>query len=77
MATEHEKLYKDKNPIYYNLDRPELHPFIPTSIKTALDVGCGAGTFGEALKNVYGCEVWGIERIKKLRKLPGVRLTKL
>ncbi|MDF2434004.1 MAG: hypothetical protein JWP44_3635, partial [Mucilaginibacter sp.] len=31
------------------------------SIKTALDVGCGAGNFAQTIKNIYNCEVWGIE----------------
>jgi len=54
-------IYHDKNASYYHHSRPELIPFIPTSIKTALDVGCGSGNFGETLKQVFDCEVWGIE----------------
>ena len=53
--------YDDKKTSYYNHTRPELLPFIPQSIKTALDIGCGAGNFGQTLKNIYNCEVWGIE----------------
>ena len=54
-------IYKDKNAAYYIHTRPELIPFIPKTIKSALDVGCGSGNFGSMLKNLYNCEVWGIE----------------
>lgn len=54
-------IYHDKNASYYHHSRPELIPFIPPSIKSALDVGCGSGNFGETLKKLYACEVWGIE----------------
>ena len=53
--------YKDKNPSYYDHPRPEILPFIPNTVKTALDVGCGSGNFGKTLKDIYHCEVWGIE----------------
>jgi 2-polyprenyl-3-methyl-5-hydroxy-6-metoxy-1,4-benzoquinol methylase len=54
-------IYHDKNTSYFSHSRPELIPFIPKSIKTALDVGCGSGNFGRAVKNIFNCEVWGIE----------------
>lgn len=53
--------YKDKDTFYYNHTRPELLPFIPKTIKTVLDVGCGSGNFGRMLKDLYQCEVYGVE----------------
>lgn len=47
--------------MYYVHTRPELLAFVPGPIKTALDVGCGSGHFGRALKDKFNCEVWGIE----------------
>jgi 2-polyprenyl-3-methyl-5-hydroxy-6-metoxy-1,4-benzoquinol methylase len=53
--------YQDKTADYYAYTRPELLPFIPKTIKKALDVGCGSGSFGQTLKRNFNCEVWGIE----------------
>ncbi|WP_367864825.1 class I SAM-dependent methyltransferase [Pedobacter sp. WC2423] len=57
----YEKLYENKDEIYYNHSRTEILPFIPAGIKTALDIGCGNGSFGSLLKKEYQCMVWGIE----------------
>jgi 2-polyprenyl-3-methyl-5-hydroxy-6-metoxy-1,4-benzoquinol methylase len=42
--------YKDKANVYYELARPEMLAFIPSSAKKILDVGCGTGRFGMDLK---------------------------
>jgi 2-polyprenyl-3-methyl-5-hydroxy-6-metoxy-1,4-benzoquinol methylase len=57
----YQKLYESKDEVYYSHNRAELLPFIPAGIKTALDVGCGNGSFGALLKREYQCTVWGIE----------------
>ncbi|MBJ7338775.1 MAG: class I SAM-dependent methyltransferase [Mycolicibacterium sp.] len=36
-------------------------PFVPDSARCVLEVGCAEGTFGAALKQRAGAEVWGIE----------------
>jgi 2-polyprenyl-3-methyl-5-hydroxy-6-metoxy-1,4-benzoquinol methylase len=46
---------------YYTGDRPDLRERIPASARRVLDVGCGAGTLGAALKRDTGAEVVGIE----------------
>jgi SAM-dependent methyltransferase len=45
---------------YYRNPRPEMLEFVPSAAKTLLDVGCGGGAFGAAIKR-RGAEVWGIE----------------
>ncbi|WP_422927502.1 glycosyltransferase family protein [Singulisphaera sp. PoT] len=46
---------------YYEFARPELMALIPASAVRILDVGCGAGRLGEALKARQAAEVVGIE----------------
>jgi 2-polyprenyl-3-methyl-5-hydroxy-6-metoxy-1,4-benzoquinol methylase len=58
---DYEQFYEGKNDSYYLHGRPEILPFIPAGIQTALDVGCGNGSFGSLLKNHRSCTVWGIE----------------
>lgn len=58
---DYEKLYQGKNDSYYQNSRPEILPFIPLGIQTALDIGCGNGAFGELFKTQRSCTVWGIE----------------
>ncbi|MCB9987705.1 MAG: class I SAM-dependent methyltransferase [Rhodospirillales bacterium] len=50
-----------KKDSYFKNTRPEMLGFIPSGIKTLLDVGCGAGRFAFSVKQRYNCEVWGIE----------------
>jgi 2-polyprenyl-3-methyl-5-hydroxy-6-metoxy-1,4-benzoquinol methylase len=39
-------------------------PLVPAQCRRVLDVGCGAGGFGESLKRIREIEVWGIEPVK-------------
>jgi len=48
-------------PGYYECARPELLALVPDSAKRVLDVGCGAGRLGEALKARQPARVVGIE----------------
>lgn len=57
----YEKLYENKDIAYYTHQRSELLPFIPEGVNTALDIGCGDGSFGALLKQKHDCIVWGIE----------------
>lgn len=47
---------------YYEHARPELLALVPESARSVLDVGCGAGRLGEAIKARQGAEVTGLER---------------
>jgi len=56
--------YKPDN--YYTSSRLEMLEYIPESAKRILDVGCGAGEFGKALKSRRPVEVWGVEFIQQV-----------
>ncbi|MDO8211372.1 glycosyltransferase [Conexibacter sp. CPCC 206217] len=46
---------------YFNWSRPELRSRVPEGARRVLDVGCGAGALGGALREERGIEVVGIE----------------
>ena len=49
-------------PAYYANARPEMLRFVPETALRILDVGCGAGRFGELLKRTRSAaEVWGVD----------------
>lgn len=49
-------------PDYFEFDRPELVALVPPAARDVVDVGCGAGRLGAALKSRSGCRVVGVER---------------
>lgn len=51
----------DADSTYFANSRPELRALVPASARRALDVGCGAGALGGALRAERGIEVAGIE----------------
>jgi len=50
---------------YHNLARPEILALIPTTSRRVLDLGCGTGALGKALKEKQQCHVTGIELNKE------------
>jgi len=49
---------------YYHNDRAEMLQFLPPNPTRLIDVGCGEGLFGAAVKTRYpGCETWGVELV--------------
>lgn len=72
-----EKAYADKNFDYYDCPRPEMMAMIPTSCARLLDVGCGGGAFGQAVKARLKSEVWGVEPEPKSAKLAESRIDRV
>jgi len=48
-------------PVYYRSTREDLLSLVPIEARRVLDVGCGAGQLGQALKEQVNREVMGIE----------------
>ena len=49
---------------YYKNDRTEMLQFLPPNPRRLIDIGCGDGLFGAAVKSRYPeCETWGVELI--------------
>ena len=46
---------------YFDFARPEILALIPATAATVLEIGCGHGRLGEALKARQPCEVIGVE----------------
>ena len=49
------------DPTYFAHQRPELLALLPETAHAVLDIGCGAGRLGEAIKHRQDAEVIGIE----------------
>jgi SAM-dependent methyltransferase len=46
--------------LIYNTGNPSVFQQVPENAKKVLDIGCGSGVFGQAIKNRINCEVVGI-----------------
>jgi len=46
---------------YFEFSRPEVQDLVPQSARRILDIGCGGGRLGEALRSSRACHVTGIE----------------
>lgn len=53
---------------YYSHSRPEIAFFVPKTIKTVLDIGCGEGDFLRYVKDKTNAETWGVEAIESVAK---------
>jgi 2-polyprenyl-3-methyl-5-hydroxy-6-metoxy-1,4-benzoquinol methylase len=62
------------DPGYYEFARPELLALIPGTARRVLDVGCGAGRLGEALKARQPAEVLGVELVPAAAERARTRL---
>jgi len=49
------------DPFYFGHTRPEVLALVPPTARRVLDIGCGAGRLGEAIKTRQQAEVAGIE----------------
>jgi 2-polyprenyl-3-methyl-5-hydroxy-6-metoxy-1,4-benzoquinol methylase len=62
---------------YYKNPREDVMEFVPDQVRRHLDVGCGAGAFGAAIKQAKGAEVWGIEAVEEMAKVAEPQLDKV
>lgn len=59
---------------YYQQARDEMLAYIPPNITRTLEIGCGAGSFSEQLKNDLGVETWGVEYQADVAELAAQKL---
>jgi 2-polyprenyl-3-methyl-5-hydroxy-6-metoxy-1,4-benzoquinol methylase len=71
------QLHSDPDPGYYEFARPELLALIPGAARRVLDVGCGAGRLGEALKARQPVRVVGVELVDRAAEHARARLDEL
>ncbi len=62
---------------YFAHARPELMAMVPTTARSVLDIGCGVGRLGEALKARQGCRVVGIEYDRTAAELAADRIDRV
>lgn len=66
--------YETKAADYFTLARQEMLPFLPPNCHRLLDVGCGAGVFGEIVRRNHKVEVWGVEPISAVAEEASAKL---
>ena len=62
------------DPFYFGHARPEVVELVPRAARRVLDIGCGAGRLGEALKARQPAEVVGIELDEAAAAVARIRL---
>lgn len=55
----------NKKPQEYYSDRGDMIKYVPDTVNTLLDFGCGEGLFGHTLKQKRNIVVWGVELFEK------------
>jgi len=59
---------------YHDLCRPEILELVPTNARTVLDLGCGTGSLGKAIKKRQDCICKGIELNKEASEIAAKNL---
>ena len=62
---------------YHDLCRPEILTLVPPGSKNILDLGCGTGTLGKAIKKRQNCTCHGVELNKEAALIADKNLDKL
>lgn len=58
------EVYESKQSEYFTNARPDMVEFIPEGVHRILEIGCGSGEFGAALKELRQVEVVGVELVE-------------
>ena len=61
--------YSNKTSAYFETPRQEMLDFIPTNIKSVLEIGCGAGAFGALVKQQRSCQYTGVELMSQAAEI--------
>ena len=62
------------NAEYHQNERAEMLQFLPPSPRRLIDIGCGNGFFGAAVKREYPeCETWGVELVAEAAQKAALR----
>lgn len=59
MSANDKSLHQEKR--YFGNTRPDMVAYVPAKVSRVLEVGCGFGNFGAAIKQEQHAEVWGVE----------------
>ena len=57
-------IYSTKNHRYFANARDDMLAFIPTGVRRILEIGCGTGEFGAAIKRRGDVEIVGVELVE-------------
>ena len=64
-------IYSTKNHGYFANARDDMLAFIPTGVRRILEIGCGTGEFGAAIKRRGDVEIVGVELVNRRPPAPG------
>jgi 2-polyprenyl-3-methyl-5-hydroxy-6-metoxy-1,4-benzoquinol methylase len=62
---------------YYQNQRSEMLPFVPTKAKHILEVGCGEGRFSQLVQSQLSVEAWGVEIDERAAKVASQSLNRV
>jgi 2-polyprenyl-3-methyl-5-hydroxy-6-metoxy-1,4-benzoquinol methylase len=57
-------IYSAKNHLYFANARDDMLAFIPAGVRRILEIGCGTGEFGAAIKRQSDVEIVGVELVE-------------
>ncbi|HEY3401319.1 MAG TPA: class I SAM-dependent methyltransferase [Geothrix sp.] len=67
-------IYSAKNHGYYANNRDDMLAFIPAGVRRILEIGCGSGEFGAAIKRRGEVEIVGVELVESAAAIARQRL---